>query len=88
MTAHTTPLELPSAFDGWSELDTPGIRDLRILIRGTATATVVSGNSLVDVIVADGQRRLVLTLTPDEVVGELARVAAEIDAFGSDTSRD
>jgi hypothetical protein len=83
MLTPATPLDVadlaPARFDDWHELEAPGIQRVRVLTHGTATAVLVAGAALFDLVATDGDRRLVLTLTPDEVADELARIAAEFD---------
>ncbi|MBT2516292.1 hypothetical protein J7E29_02490 [Streptomyces sp. ISL-90] len=79
--AAAPPLDLaaaaPDTFDGWEELDKPGIRRVRVLVRDDVTAVLVAGPKLYDLVAVRGSDRRVLVLQLRELVGAFAALAEE-----------
>lgn len=81
--AAAPPLDLaaaaPDAFPGWDELDEPGIRRVRVFVRGDVAAVLVAGPRLYDVVASRGPEWRILTLQLRELVGAFAALADGVD---------
>jgi hypothetical protein len=64
---------------GWQELDEPGIRRVRVFVRGDVTAVLVAGPKLYDGVASRRPERRILTLQLRELVGAFAALADGVD---------